>query len=371
MKPRILFVYGTRPEIIKLSPLIRLCVSSRQNFTQIHSGQHYSPTMDAVFMRELGIPRPEHRLRGRSAAGRHGEHVGRLMTQIELILERRRPTHVVVQGDTNTVLAASLAAAKIPDIRVAHVEAGLRSFDRRMPEEINRVAADHVSDLLFAPTQDCARQLRSEGIPAAKIRVTGNTIVDAVRQNLKIAERRAAPEARRVRAAGPYGLLTLHRQENVDDRRTLRNILTGLSRVIRHSRLPIYFPAHPRTVGRLQKFGLRLPTGIHLMPPTGYFDFLHLQQGASLILTDSGGVQEESCILRVPCVTLRESTERPETVRVGGNIIAGCDPDQILRAAKQMLARPRRWSNPFGDGEASQRILKTLLQDSKTMLGAR
>jgi UDP-N-acetylglucosamine 2-epimerase (non-hydrolysing) len=364
LRPRFAIIFGTRPEIVKLGPLIRCAAAARANFFLIHSGQHYSPDMDSIFMRDLALPKPLHRLDGRTRNGRHGEHVGRLMTQIETILINERPTHVVVQGDTNTVLAASLAAAKLPDIRIAHVEAGLRSFDRRMPEETNRILTDHMSQLLFAPTQEAAALLRAEGIPQARIRVTGNTVVDAVRLNRTLARSGASFAVRRLRSSSPYGLVTLHRQENVDSRSTLAGILAGLGRATKELGSPLLFPAHPRTLDRIKKFRLKLPRGLNVMPPVGYLDFLHLEEGARLILTDSGGVQEEACILRVPCVTLRTSTERPETIAAGGNLLAGCDPGAIHRASKKILARGRDWRNPFGDGHASDRILKALEQDA-------
>lgn len=368
-KSSIAFVFGTRPEIIKLSPLIRLCAERREPFFLIHSGQHYSPQMDGIFLRELRLPAPRHRLDGRSRGNRHAEHTGRLMEQIESVYLKERPAAVLVQGDTNTVLAAALAAAKMPEIRIGHVEAGLRSGDRRMPEETNRIVADHVSHLLFAPTPGSAVQLKREGIAPSRIHCTGNTIVDALRQNLVIARGRA--RKRSAAAAKPYALLTLHRQENVDCPQTLAGILRGLEKAAARTRLEIVFPAHPRTVARIREYGLKIPSAFRMIEPVGYFDFLLLQGSADLILTDSGGVQEEACILRIPCVTLRTTTERPETAEVGGNIVAGTRPEAIVSAAVRMLNRPRRWKNPFGDGLASQRILNLVRRDLQRLEGSR
>jgi len=364
MKPKnkkrpIAVVLGTRPEIIKLSALIRLLEKRRSPYFLLHTGQHYSYEMDRLFFKELELPEPKYQLNVHQApSSGHGHHVGRMLPEMENILLKERPHTVLVQGDTNTVLAGALVASKIHGMKIGHVEAGLRSGDREMPEEINRILTDHISDYLFPPTPDAARTLKAEGIPSRKIFMTGNTIVDAVQQNLALAKRK--------RGALPYGLsekkdyflMTLHRQENVDDPKRLASILKGLEAVSEHFETPILFPAHPRTVKMLKHFGLTLPRRLRIEAPAGFLDFLRLEESARLILSDSGGVQEEACILRVPCVTLRTSTERPETVDAGGNIIAGYHPTEILNAAKRMIGKPRRWKNPFGDGRASERILR-------------
>jgi UDP-N-acetylglucosamine 2-epimerase (non-hydrolysing) len=317
--------------------------------------------MDRLFFKELELPEPAHQLALRSKTGEHhGQHVERVMRAIETVLAKEGPSVVLVQGDTNSVAGGSLAAARSSGIRLGHVEAGLRSYDHRMPEEINRVMSDHLSDLLFTPTGLSRNILLREGVAPGKVFTTGNTIVDAVFQNLKIAERKARyPVDDRIKRSG-YFLMTLHRQENVDHKKRLRSILKGLELVHRHFKRPILFPAHPRTLKRLSEFGSSLPSGVKAMKPVGFLDFLRLESGAELILTDSGGVQEEACILRVPCVTLRTSTERPETVRAGANRITGCVPERILACAKTMAARRRGWKNPFGDGRASERILNII-----------
>ena len=355
---RIAVVLGTRPEIIKMSSILRLLPKSGFSFDLIHTGQHYSYEMDRVFFKELGLPQPNFHLSIRSR-GLHGDHVGRMMTAIEDIFFKIKPDALLVQGDTNSVLAGALAAAKIPQIVVGHIEAGLRSYDRSMPEEINRIATDAVSHLLFAPTAAARSILLKEGAPPKDIFVTGNTVVDAVKQCAKIvhaAKQKKTGSGRDKK----YFLLTMHRQENVDDPKRFRVILDGLDLICREFGRPVLFPAHPRTLARLKRFGLRLPEGVRVSEPAGFLEFLRLELGAELILSDSGGVQEEACILRIPCVTLRTSTERPETVKAGGNLLAGTSPRQILETARKMMVCPRNWKNPFGDGRAGERILSIL-----------
>lgn len=362
-KRPVALVLGTRPEIIKLAPVIRHYESAGVDFFIVHTGQHYSFEMDKVFFRDLGLRAPRYQLSVRSKGKSHGDHTGRMMGAVEAILLKEKPRAVLVQGDTNTVLAGALAAAKIPGIRVGHVEAGLRSYDRGMPEEINRVLSDHVSDLLFAPTSGARRILLGEGIPRKKIFVTGNTIVDAVRQNLALAKRKHKDVSRFGVTEKKYFLMTLHRQENVDEKDVLASILEGLRRVLREFRTPILFSMHPRTKNRLSEFGLKLPMGVRSMKPVGFLDFLSLEDRARMILTDSGGLQEEACILGVPCVTLRTTTERPETVEAGANLVAGHDPAGIFRSAQHMFSKKKTWSNPFGDGHAARRIAR-IVEDS-------
>jgi UDP-N-acetylglucosamine 2-epimerase (non-hydrolysing) len=361
-KTSIAVVLGTRPEIIKLSPLIRLLGRRRRAFSLIHTGQHYSFEMDRVFFRDLELPEPRHQLRRHEdSKGGQGEETARMLAGIERVLDAERPEWVVVQGDTNSVLAGALAAAKIPGVRIAHVEAGLRSYDRLMPEETNRVIADHLSHALFAPTPLSKRILLKEGIAPRLIHVTGNTIVDALRQNRALAKKKVRLDAL-TGGLKRYDLLTLHRQENVDHRDRLEAILEGLERVQRRDRVPVLFPIHPRTAKRLREFRLELPEGVRAVNPVGFLEFLALEEGARLLLTDSGGVQEEGCILGVPCVTLRTTTERPETLHVGANALAGHDPRAIERLSAAMLRRPRRWKNPFGDGRASERMFAVMME---------
>jgi UDP-N-acetylglucosamine 2-epimerase (non-hydrolysing) len=348
---------GTRPEIIKLAPIIRLLRKMRHPYFLIHTGQHYSWEMDRVFFKDLGLPEPKIQLSIRSENNLHGAHTGRMLEAIEKILIERCPKIILVQGDTNTVLAGSLAAAKIPQVKLGHVEAGLRSYDRTMPEEINRVLSDHVSDYLFAPTAGAKDILLKEGICADKIFVTGNTIVDAVTQNLEITKRRVKTGRRQFPETGSYFLMTLHRQENVDDPKRLKMILGAVGSAAKNLKSQVIFSIHPRTRKRIHEYGLRVPEAIRIIPPVGFLEFLLLEHRAAMILSDSGGLQEEACILKVPCVTLRTSTERPETVAVGANLVAGFSRQTIIRAAEKMIRSRRNWRNPFGDGKASERIL--------------
>ncbi|MFA5008033.1 MAG: UDP-N-acetylglucosamine 2-epimerase (non-hydrolyzing) [Candidatus Omnitrophota bacterium] len=371
MKKKICIIYGTRPEIIKLSPLIRYCQKKNVNFFCIHTGQHYSYQMDEIFFKELNLPLPKYKLHIKSKAPyMQGNHTGRMMMEIEEILLREMPYCVVVQGDTNTVLAGAMTAEKIStthnftgfNIKVAHVEAGLRSYDRNMPEEVNRFIADHLSDFLFAPTIKQKKLLIKEGVPQSWVHVTGNTIVDAVNQILSQAQKNSNILRKLSLKKNSYILLTLHRQENVDSRKIFSDILKGLSLVGERFKLPIVFPIHPRTVKMVKRFNLTLPACIKTIEPTGFLDFIWLQVNAFLVMTDSGGLQEESCILKVPCVTLRNNTERPETVYVGSNIVSGTSPQRILNSAVKMSSIKRNWQNPFGDGASGKRIIKILLK---------
>jgi UDP-N-acetylglucosamine 2-epimerase (non-hydrolysing) len=352
---RTAIILGTRPEIIKMAPIVRALRKSRADFFVLHTGQHYSKNMDRVFFENLNLGEPDFNLE--VGSGSHAEETGKMLVGIERILSREKTTGVLVEGDTNSVLAGALAAAKL-HIRVGHVEAGLRSFDRGMPEELNRVVADHLSDALYAPTEQARENLLREGVEPTSILVTGNTIVDSVTQNLKL----AAEVDTRPLLSGigrEYLLATVHRQENVDNASVLKRIVKGLEAVARSTRMKVLYPAHPRSTKRMKEFGVRPAESlVKVVPPLDYMTFLKLESKASLMLTDSGGVQEEACILGVPCVTLRENTERPETVRVGANVVAGTEPRKILRAVNEMMGR-KGWSNPFGDGKAGVRIVRS------------
>ena len=353
---RVAVVLGTRPEIIKMSPLVRACERRGDDFFILHTGQHYSHEMDRVFFEQLGLPSARHNLD--VGSGPHGEQTGRMLAGIERVLKAEVPGAVLVQGDTNTVLAGALAASKL-GIPTGHVEAGLRSHDRTMPEEVNRVVADHVSTHLFAPTEGSARILRAEGIPDSRVFVTGNTIVDAVLQNRALADARADVLDRLGLAPGGYVLMTAHRQENVDHPARFQGMLDGARAVGKELDAPVVYPIHPRARKMLGALGVDAG-GVRLVDPVDFLAFLRLEANARVVLTDSGGVQEETCILGVPCVTLRDNTERPETVEVGANVLAGTSPDAILRCARAMLAKPARWENPFGDGHAAEHILSIL-----------
>jgi UDP-N-acetylglucosamine 2-epimerase (non-hydrolysing) len=315
--------------------------------------------MNRVFFEQLKLPTPRYNLE--VGSGSHAEETGRMLIGIEKILVEEEPDVVLVEGDTNSVLAGALAASKLL-IKVGHVEAGLRSYDRTMPEELNRVLTDHSCDYLFAPTVVARRNLLAEGIGEEKIFVTGNTIVDAVHQNLELARDNRIASELQLREEG-YFLVTLHRQENVDNPGRLRDLVRGLELLSKRFDKTVIYPIHPRTKRRLQQFNISVRgERVKAIEPLDYLSFLKLESEADLILTDSGGVQEEACILRVPCVTLRYNTERPETIEVGANILAGTKPESIVEKASTMLAGNRDWKNPLGDGKASERIVSLLLQ---------
>lgn len=355
----IAIVLGTRPEIIKLSPVIRECERRDLPYTLIHTGQHYSDELDSVFFDQLELPEPDYHLDVGSDS--HGAQTGKMLAEIEQALLDVEPDVALVQGDTNSVLAGAIAASKLP-VDIGHVEAGLRSFDREMPEETNRVVTDHVADYLFAPTDTSADNLRDEGFDESRIHVTGNTVVDAVHQHRTLATEKSTILDDLDLTPGEYALLTAHRAENVDDRARFADLLNGVERVSTELGVDIVYPIHPRARNRLDEFGLDVSSCIELIEPQDYLDFLELEQAATVILTDSGGVQEEACILGVPCVTLRDSTERPETIDVGANRLVGIDPDAIRNGAVEMADVATDWENPFGDGNASKRILTALGQ---------
>jgi UDP-N-acetylglucosamine 2-epimerase (non-hydrolysing) len=350
---KVAVVLGTRPEIIKMAPVVRELQRQKNDFFVLHTGQHYSYDLDRVFFEQLSLPEAKYNLE--VGSGSQAEQTARVLIGTEKVLLTENPDIVLVEGDTNSVLGAALAAVKL-HIRVGHVEAGLRSYDRSMPEEINRILTDHCSDLLFAPTNKAKATLLGEGIPEGKTFVTGNTIVDAVYQNLAIAREKATVFSTLGLKPKGYFLVTLHRQENVDDRKRFAAILEGLSRVATEFRTPILYPIHPRSRKMMTHFNLH-PSGLEMAEPVDFLSFLQLESSARLILTDSGGVQEEACILGVPCVTLRDNTERPETLDVGANILAGASPDNIVASAGYMLNKNDSWPNPFGDGTAGEKIV--------------
>lgn len=352
---KICFILGTRPEIIKLSPVIRECVNLKIDHFIIHSNQHYSPNMDEIFFKELELEPPKYNLN--VGSGLHGEMTGKILTGVEKILIEENPDWVLVQGDTNTVIAGALAASKL-HIKVGHVEAGLRSYDNDMPEEINRIVTDHVSDALFCPTQKQANILLGEGINKSKIIVTGNTIVDAVFQNLKLIIKHSELDHYQKEK---YFLLTSHRPSNVDSKENLTELLKAITDVSIKYNFPVYFPIHPRTKKQIETFNIIIDSKyIKLMEPVGYLEMLAMEKNAQLIFTDSGGIQEEACILQTPSLTLRENTERPETVEVGASILVGHNYQKILLAADKMLSVSRNWPNPFGSGNSSTLIIQNL-----------
>lgn len=352
---KIAFVLGTRPEIIKMSPVIR-AAESECDFIVIHTNQHYSANMDEIFFRELHLKPADYNLNVGSCS--HAEQTGKIMMGVEKILEEQQPDVVLVQGDTNSVLGGALAAAKL-HIKVGHIEAGLRSYSRIMPEETNRVLVDHCSDFLFAPTDKTANILRKEGIEEDKIFMVGNTIVDAVIQNIELA-RESSSIVKELALSDEFILLTIHRAENTDDIKKLQGIFDGIRKISEIDAAKIVYPVHPRMAKLLEESDIDLPDSIMKIDPLGYLDFLMLQDKAKLVLTDSGGVQEESCILHTKCITLRENTERPETLDVGGNILVGTDAERILTGYHSIIGADIEWYNPFGDGNSGKHIVDIL-----------
>jgi UDP-N-acetylglucosamine 2-epimerase (non-hydrolysing) len=358
---KILNIVGARPNFMKMAPLIA-AIQARSHAAQqilVHTGQHYDEAMSATFFRDLAMPPPDINLE--VGSGTHAEQTARVMLAFEPVLLEQQPDWVVVVGDINSTLACALVAAK-QNIRVAHVEAGLRSGDRTMPEEINRILTDQLADLLLTPSADADENLRREGINPDKIVRVGNVMIDTLFQQLKRAEQSQVLDEWRL-ARGNYAVLTLHRPANVDDEQTLRGIFRALAQVA--GELPVVFPAHPRTQARLRAFNIELPTNMLVLPPLGYQDFLHLWSNARLVLTDSGGLQEETTALGIPCLTLRDNTERPITVTQGTNQVVGRNPARIAAAAVKVLHSPPPEAPPvpdMWDGHAAERIVEALLK---------
>jgi UDP-N-acetylglucosamine 2-epimerase (non-hydrolysing) len=352
-----LCVAAARPNFMKVAPVIAALEDVGVRVTLVHTGQHYDPAMSAVFFDELGLRAPDVHLG--VGSGTHATQTGQVMIAFEPVVGELGPDVVVVVGDVNSTMAAALVAAKA-GVHVAHVEAGLRSRDWSMPEEINRVVTDRVSDVLLAPSPDAVANLEAEGIPAERIHLVGNVMVDTLLAHLDRALARA-PWARFGVEPDAYGLVTLHRPANVDDPVVLRGILGALGRLA--AEVPLVFPVHPRTRPLLDELGL--PPGVRAVEPVGYLDFVALEARARLVLTDSGGVQEETTVLGVPCLTLRDNTERPITVREGTNRVVGRDPDRIVAEGHRVLhegveaRRPALW-----DGRAAARIAAVLTAGS-------
>ena len=353
---KVTLVCGARPNFMKIAPIMEaIRKSGRVQPYLVHTGQHYDEKMSKSFFDLLGIPKPDVDLG--VGSGSHAEQTGKVMVEFEKVCQRERPDLVVVVGDVNSTLAAALAATK-RGIPVAHVEAGLRSGDRRMPEEVNRVLTDHLSDLLFTTTADDDRVLSREGIPAARIRRVGNVMADTLFRHRRAAKGPGAAARERFGLlVKGYGVATLHRPGNVDDPRNLKALLGALAKASRL--VPIVFPVHPRTSRLLPR--MRLPVTLHLSPPLGYLEFLGLLDGAALALTDSGGVQHEATLLGLPCLTLRDTTEWKVTCRLGTNRLIGTDPKAILSAMARALRNPPRGkAPPLWEGHAGRRVARAI-----------
>jgi UDP-N-acetylglucosamine 2-epimerase (non-hydrolysing) len=353
MSVKLVVVAGARPNFMKVAPLI--AAFSRYDLVPIlvHTGQHYDYAMSGQFFDDLGLPAPDYHLE--AGSGSHAQQTAEVLKRMEPVLIDEQPAGVIVVGDVNSTLAAALAASKL-GITVVHVEAGLRSFDRSMPEEINRLATDAITDLFLVTEESGRRNLRREGVPAERIHMIGNLMIDSLRKHLKKAlcsdiRHRLIPEER-------YGLVTLHRAANVDCKFQLAEILGALTKI--SEEVPLYWPVHPRTRLKLAASG-SLSENIHLLDPLGYLDFLSLEAQSAVVLTDSGGIQEETTVLGVPCLTLRENTERPVTIECGTNLLAGTTRASILAAWRESVKRPKAGRiPPLWDGKAGERASAAL-----------
>ena len=356
LRSRVCVVLGTRPGIVMFSPIIRELERRGADFFVIHTGQHYSYNMDRVLFDDLSLKEPSYRLETVQFCSYHGEQTAEMLKGIEQVLLQERPKLVLVGGDANTNLAGALAARKL-HLQLGHIEAGERSFDWSMPEEHNRVIIDHISDYLFATGEKARLNLLAESV-RGEIFITGNPIVDACYQNLKIARRRHTAEHFGVCDKG-YVLVTLHREENTDNAERLKGALDALQAIGHELHLKVLMFAHPRTRRRIEEFGFSATAldGIQIEEAVGYLDFLDLLASAALTCTDSGGVQQEACILKVPTITLRDNTEWTETLEIGANVLVGVDRLAALKGAHKMINAPREWAQPFGDGASARHII--------------
>jgi UDP-N-acetylglucosamine 2-epimerase (non-hydrolysing) len=349
-------VIGVRPEVVKMAPVIRACRALGVESFVLHTGQHYDWALDGLFFEQLELAEPDVRLEVRGGA--REEQLARTRAAVREVLQAKRARAIVVQGDTNSTLGAALGG-RDAGVPVVHVEAGLRCGDLRMAEEHNRRECDAFAQLLCAPTELARENLIAELAPG-RVAVTGNTVVDELHRQLA---RLPAPDLSGFGVApGEFLLATVHRRETVEDDAALRDVFRGLALAAEDARLPLVAPLHPRTQQRIEELDISLGARVRAIPPAGYVEFLQLHRNAALVFTDSGGVQEEACVLGVPCVILRETTERPEAVHVGAARIAGGNADAILSAARALLPRRGYWENPFGDGKAGERIAKLVAQ---------
>jgi len=364
LKLKIINIVGARPNLPKIAPLLREMRRHPEiEPVLVHTGQHYDEKLSDVFFRQMGIPEPQVNLE--VGSGSHAAQTAEILRRIEPVLLERQPALVLVVGDVNSTIAVSLAAVKL-GIPVAHVEAGLRSFDRTMPEEINRVLTDAIADYLFVTEEDAIEHLLKEGRPREAIHFVGNVMIDSLRHFLPIAQKSAIGDELQLKNGASWGrfaVLTLHRPANVDSADKLGELLGAIDAIA--AEIPVIFPVHPRTQNHLKQAGIRHHAQLRLIPPVGYLDFLCLLSKATLVLTDSGGIQEETTALGVPCLTLRENTERPITISQGTNLLVGTDPKKIVAAAKASLSGNGKAGRipPLWDGQAAIRIVEILLRE--------
>jgi UDP-N-acetylglucosamine 2-epimerase (non-hydrolysing) len=363
---KVINVVGARPNFMKMAPIIEAMNKYPQKIQHLllHTGQHYDEKMSKAFFVDLGMPKPDIDLE--VGSGTQGEQTGKIMVEFEKVCEAEKPDLIIVVGDVNSTMACTITAKKL-GIQVAHVEAGLRSRDMSMPEEINRLCTDVLCDYLYTTDPIADENLRKEGVSEEKIQFVGNVMIDTLLKHKQMASKLELRESLGLES-GKYATLTMHRPSNVDDKQTLKGILEALREI--SSELPIIFPIHPRTRKMVDQFNLghyfnngSTVSGIHLMEPLGYLEFLHLNMQAKMVLTDSGGLQEETTVLGVPCITMRNNTERPITCEVGTNVMVGNQPEEILKQAKNILSGtikpgkvPEKW-----DGHAAERIVDHLL----------
>lgn len=365
---KVVLVAGARPNFIKVAPILKAMNARPEHFSPVlvHTGQHYDPEMADTFFRDLAIPAADHCLG--IGSGTHAEQTAKVMLAFERVLEMEKPSWVVVVGDVNSTVAAALTAVK-KGVRTAHVEAGLRSYDRTMPEEINRIVTDVVSDLLLTPSEDACNNLRREGIPEARIVRVGNVMIDSIVEHLSTARALRAWEKEGFEE-GRYLIVTLHRPSNVDDPDNLAQIVAALRDVAKH--IPVLFTVHPRTAIILKSICKTetVEDPLRLSAPLGYLSFISFLSAARLVLTDSGGIQEEASFLGVACLTLRATTERPVTVSHGTNMLIGTDPRIIVPIVREQLNSPppRPCSIPMWDGHTAERIATALLRASQWRL---
>lgn len=364
---KILNIVGARPNFMKIAPIVREMQRRKNEFLPliVHTGQHYDEAMSDSFFRDLGIPKPDFHLEVGSAS--HAVQTAKIMMAFEPIVLQEKPDWVLVVGDVNSTIACALVCSKL-GVKIAHVEAGLRSRDRTMPEEINRILTDAISDLLLTTSQDADENLKHEGVSEDKIKFVGNVMIDSLFYNLEKAKESKVKEDLNLNEQD-YAVLTLHRPSNVDEKETFTGLLDALCSI--SEKLPIIFPVHPRTRGNIEKFGFAekvANSNVKLIEPLGYLDFMRLYSGAKLVLTDSGGLQEETTAIGVPCLTLRENTERPITISHGTNNLVGTNPEKIKQTAFQVLSQNTNHNEkkipPLWDGRSAERICDALLSQN-------
>ncbi len=352
----ICFILGTRPEIIKLSPLIKLCKKRKIKHSVIHTGQHFDFNMEGQFFKDLSV-KPNYFLNLNTKKNYNKDFFNRAVSKLIKYYQHLNPDYIINQGDTNTVLASALAYKKVQNkikAKLVHVEAGIRSFDKKMPEEINRIKADKISDILFAPTKIAKKNLIKEKLAHKKIYIVGNTIADTIKiNNLKLKKKKINRN---------YFFLTLHRPETVDNTKILKKVIKSLIDISIELKIKIIFPIHPRTKKKISNININNFSQINIIKPCAYFDSLTYQKNAKAVITDSGGMQEESCILKKPCITIRKNTERPETLKIKSNILTGYNPKNIKSIIRKIINTKRKWKNPYGNNVSNQ-IIKILYQN--------